>query len=119
TTRVASSASSARSAGARTPAARATARSTRSSSPARTRSPSRRAASAPPPREERALPRVAVAPIHPLNTPLQYPGQTEPEPFSRVHVWLDGTDVILGYQPLVDVPNADARVGMRVARRSG
>jgi len=46
---------------------------------------------------------------------VQYPGQTETEPFSRVHVWLDGTDVILGYQPLVDVPNADVRVGMRVA----
>ena len=46
---------------------------------------------------------------------MQYPGQTETEPFSRVHVWLDDTDVILGYQPLLDTPNADVRVGMRVA----
>ena len=32
-----------------------------------------------------------------------------------MHVWLDGTDVVLGYQPLLDTPNADVRIGMRVA----
>jgi uncharacterized OB-fold protein len=47
-------------------------------------------------------------------TPIQYPGQTETEPFARVHVWLDGTDVVLGYQPLIDVANDDVRIGMRV-----
>ena len=47
-------------------------------------------------------------------TPTQYPGQTATEPFSRVHVWLDDTDVVLGYQTLVDVPNEDIRIGMRV-----
>ena len=46
---------------------------------------------------------------------MQYPGQTETEPFARVHVWLDGTDVVLGYQPLLDMPNDDVRIGMRVA----
>ncbi len=61
------------------------------------------------------LPQVGVVTSYTIITPVQYPGQTETEPFSRVHVWLDGTDVILGYQPLVDVPNADVRVGMRVA----
>ena len=45
---------------------------------------------------------------------MQYPGQTETEPFARVHVWLDDTDVVLGYQPLLDTPNDDVRIGMRV-----
>ena len=46
---------------------------------------------------------------------MQYPGQTETEPFARVHVLLDGTDVILGYQNLLDVPTADVRIGLRVS----
>jgi hypothetical protein len=32
-----------------------------------------------------------------------------------VHVLLDGVDVVLGYQPLVDCPNDQIRVGLRVA----
>ena len=44
-------------------------------------------------------------------TPVQYPGQTETEPFVRVFVLLDGTDVVLGYQPVIELPAAD------VARR--
>jgi uncharacterized OB-fold protein len=32
-----------------------------------------------------------------------------------VHVWLDDTDVVLGYQPLLDTPNDDVHIGMRVA----
>jgi hypothetical protein len=47
-------------------------------------------------------------------TPIQYPGQTETEPFARVHVWLDGTDVVLGYQPVIEVPTHQIRIGMRV-----
>ncbi len=47
-------------------------------------------------------------------TPVQYPGQTETEPFARFHVLLDGTDVVLGFQEPVDVPNEDIRIGMRV-----
>ena len=61
------------------------------------------------------LPQVGTVTSYTIITPVQYPGQTETEPFSRVHVWLDDTDVILGYQPLLDTPNADVRVGMRVA----
>ena len=38
-------------------------------------------------------------------TPVQYPGQTETEPFARVFVLLDGTDVMLPYSP-VDRPAA-------------
>ena len=38
---------------------------------------------------------------------MQYPGQTETEPFARVHVLLDDTDVVLGFQELLDVPNDD------------
>ena len=48
-------------------------------------------------------------------TPVQYPGQTETEPFARVHVWLDDTDVVLGYQALIEVPVEDIRIGMRLA----
>jgi uncharacterized OB-fold protein len=47
--------------------------------------------------------------------PIQYPGQTETEPFSRVHVLIDDSDVIAGYQVLIEVPNDQIRIGMRVA----
>ena len=52
-------------------------------------------------------------------TPVQYPGQTETEPFVRVFVLLDGTDVILGYQPVIELPVDDVRVGHRVERGVG
>lgn len=61
------------------------------------------------------LPQRGTITNYTIITPVQYPGQTETEPFARVHVWLDGTDVVLGYQPLLDTPNDDVRVGMRVA----
>ena len=48
--------------------------------------------------------RRGVVTNYTIITPVQYPGQTETEPFARVHVWLDGTDVVLGYQALIDVP---------------
>lgn len=48
-------------------------------------------------------------------TPVQYPGQTETEPFARVFVLLDGTDVVLPYQPVIELPVGDVRVGKRVA----
>jgi uncharacterized OB-fold protein len=47
-------------------------------------------------------------------TPVQYPGQTETEPFARVFVLLDGTDVILGYQPTIELPVDNVRIGIRV-----
>ena len=47
-------------------------------------------------------------------TPVQYPGQTETEPFARVFVLLDGTDVVLGYQPVVELP-----VERRARRHAG
>ena len=48
-----------------------------------------------------------------MSTP--YPGQTETEPFSRVHVLLDGVDIVVGYQGMVDTPNDMVHVGLRVA----
>jgi uncharacterized OB-fold protein len=48
-------------------------------------------------------------------TPVQYPGQTETEPFARVFVLLDGTDVVLPYQPVIELPVNDVKVGKRVA----
>jgi len=47
-------------------------------------------------------------------TPVQYPGQTETEPFARVFVLLDGTDVVLGYQPVIDLPVEKVAIGIRV-----
>jgi uncharacterized OB-fold protein len=67
------------------------------------------------PENEIDLPQIGTVTNYTIITPVQYPGQTETEPFARVHVWLDGTDVVLGYQPLLDTPNDDVRIGMRVA----
>jgi len=67
-------------------------------------------------------------------TPVQYPGQTETEPFVRAMVLLDpaeddgaatgpdigadrSRDVILTYQPLLDMRADEVRVGMRVSAR--
>ena len=61
------------------------------------------------------LPQTGVLTNYTVVTPVQYPGQTETEPFARVHVLLDGTDVVLGYQPLIEVPNDEIRIGMRLA----
>lgn len=48
-------------------------------------------------------------------TPVQYPGQTETEPFARVFVLIDDTDVIFPYQPVIGLPVANLRVGTRVS----
>ena len=61
------------------------------------------------------LPQQGTITNYTIITPVQYPGQTETEPFARVHVWLDDTDVVLGYQPLLDTANDDVRIGMRVS----
>jgi uncharacterized OB-fold protein len=60
------------------------------------------------------LPQTGTLTNYTIVTPTPYPGQTETEPFSRVHVLLDGVEVVMGYQPLLDVPNEDVRIGMRV-----
>jgi uncharacterized OB-fold protein len=60
------------------------------------------------------LPKRGVLTNFTIVTPVQYPGQTETEPFARVHVLLDGTDVVLGFQELIEVPNDDIRIGMRL-----
>jgi uncharacterized OB-fold protein len=67
------------------------------------------------PDHEVELPQRGTLTNYTIITPVQYPGQTETEPFARVHVWLDDTDVVLGYQPLLDTPNDDVRIGMRVS----
>jgi len=67
------------------------------------------------PEHEVDLPQQGTITNYTIITPVQYPGQTETEPFARVHVWLDDTDVVLGYQPLLDTPNDDVRIGMRVS----
>lgn len=61
------------------------------------------------------LPQRGVLTNYTVITPVQYPGQTETEPFARVHVLLADTDVILAYQDLIEVPTTDIRIGMRLA----
>lgn len=65
--------------------------------------------------DEVELPQTGVVTNYTIITPIQYPGQTETEPFVRAHVLIDGTDVILTFQPLIDVPNDAVRSGLRVA----
>ena len=48
-------------------------------------------------------------------TPVQYPGQTETEPFVRVMVLIDDSHVVLGWQPTIELAPADVRVGLRVS----
>ena len=45
---------------------------------------------------------------------MQYPGQTETEPFIRAFVLLDGTDVIVPYSPVIELPPDQVHVGQRV-----
>ncbi len=61
------------------------------------------------------LPHTGTITNFTIVTPVQYPGQTETEPFARVFVLLDGTDVVLPYQPVVELAVSDVTVGKRVA----
>jgi uncharacterized OB-fold protein len=61
------------------------------------------------------LPQTGVVSNYTIIEPVQYPGQTETERFSRVHVKLDGVDVVLGFQTLLDTPVDDVHVGMKVS----
>ena len=61
------------------------------------------------------LPHTGTITNFTIITPVQYPGQTETEPFARVFVLLDGTDVVLPYQGVIELPVEDVHVGVRVA----
>jgi hypothetical protein len=61
------------------------------------------------------LPHTGTITNFTIVTPVQYPGQTETDPFARVFVLLDGTDVVLPYQPVVELAVEDVHVGTRVA----
>ncbi len=61
------------------------------------------------------LPHTGTITNYVIVTPVQYPGQTETEPFARVFVLLDGTDVVLSYQPVIELPVDQVAVGRRVA----
>ena len=67
------------------------------------------------PEHEVDLPQTGTITNYTIITPVQYPGQTETEPFARVYVLLDGTDVVLGYQPLLEL--AERRRAHRHAGR--
>ena len=64
---------------------------------------------------ETDLPQTGVVSNYTIIEPVQYPGQTETERFSRVHVKLDGVDVVLGFQVLLDVPVDQVHIGMKVS----
>lgn len=61
------------------------------------------------------LPHTGTITNFTIVTPVQYPGQTETEPFVRAFVLLDDTDVILAYQEVIELSAADVRVGQRVS----
>jgi uncharacterized protein len=61
------------------------------------------------------LPHTGTITNYSIVTPVQYPGQTETEPFVRAFVLLDGTDVIVPYAAVIDLPADEVRVGQRVA----
>lgn len=67
------------------------------------------------PEDEVDLPDVGTITNFAIVTPVQYPGQTETEPFVRAFVLLDGTDVILPYQPVIELPADEVHVGQRVS----
>jgi uncharacterized protein len=67
------------------------------------------------PEHEIDLPHKGTITNFTIVTPVQYPGQTETEPFARVFVLLDGTDVVLPYQPVIELPVSEVTVGKRVA----
>jgi uncharacterized OB-fold protein len=67
------------------------------------------------PEHEVDLPEQGTITNFTIVTPVQYPGQTETEPFVRAFVLLDGTDVILSYQPVIELPAEEVRVGQRVS----
>jgi hypothetical protein len=67
------------------------------------------------PESEVALPTVGTITNFAIVTPIAYPGQTETEPFVRAFVLLDDTDVVVGYQPVIELPADEVRVGQRVA----
>lgn len=66
------------------------------------------------PEHELDLPTTGTITNFVVVTPVQYPGQTETEPFARVFVLVDGTHVVFGYQPVVDIPADRVHVGQRV-----
>jgi uncharacterized protein len=67
------------------------------------------------PEHDVELPQTGTITNFAVVTPTAYPGQTETEPFVRAFVLLDGTDVVVGYQPVVELPYTEVHVGQRVA----
>jgi uncharacterized OB-fold protein len=65
--------------------------------------------------DEFDLPQVGTVTNYTIITPVQYPGQTETEPFARINVLLDGVDAVVQYQELIECPNDEIRIGMRVS----
>ncbi len=60
------------------------------------------------------LPHTGTITNFAIVTPVPYPGQTETEPFVRAFVLLDGTDVIVPYSPVIELPADQVHVGQRV-----
>ncbi|CAN5575651.1 OB-fold nucleic acid binding domain-containing protein [soil metagenome] len=67
------------------------------------------------PENEVDLPEIGTITNFAIVTPVQYPGQTETEPFVRAFVLLDATEVVLPYQPVIELPYDEVHVGQRVS----
>ena len=59
-------------------------------------------------------PQTGVVSNFTIVTPVQYPGQTETEPFIRCSIMLDGVDAVIAQQEILDIPVNEVRVGMHV-----
>ena len=61
------------------------------------------------------VPQTGVVSNFTIVTPVQYPGQTETEPFIRCSIMLDGVDAVIAQQEILEIPVSEVRVGMHVA----
>ena len=63
---------------------------------------------------DEVLPDFGVVSNYTIITPTPYPGQKETEPFARASVVLDGNEMVIAQQQILDLPASEIRVGLRV-----
>jgi uncharacterized OB-fold protein len=66
------------------------------------------------PELDEVLPDRGVVSNYTIITPTPYPGQKETEPFARASVVLEGDEMVIAQQVILDIPVSEIRVGMRV-----
>jgi uncharacterized protein len=66
------------------------------------------------PELDEVLPDRGVVSNYTIITPTPYPGQKETEPFARASVVLEGDEMVIAQQQILDISVSEIRVGMRV-----